>query len=105
MPVFTVAIPMGRLDQGDKHRIAVGITAIHTEETGAPDSAVCVLFHAYPQGAAWSSSHPSAPAIVQASIRTESSDSVRSQVSYRISTLLTEVLGTSVSEVLVNIDN
>lgn len=103
MPVVTVVVPMGRLDQIERQRIAAGITTIVTDETSAPETTVHVIFQAYPRGAAWTASRPSAPVFVQAEVRPDSPPCTRRRLLSRIHQLLSEVLCGSVPEVLVSI--
>lgn len=101
MPVYSVTTEMGRLDQDQKEKIAAGITAIHGEETGAPEPLIHVIFMAYPKGAAWSSSKPGAPNIVNASIRAGRPESVRQKMLFRINELMCGVMGIQSRDLLV----
>lgn len=101
MPVYSVTTEMGRLDEEQKKTIAAGITAIHGEETGAPEPLIHVIFLGYPKGAAWSSGSPGAPNIVNASIRAGRPESVRQTMLARINTLMCEVMGIQARDLLV----
>ena len=101
MPVYTVATELGRLDRTQMEELARGITAIHGEETGAPEPLIHVVFTGYPQGVAWSSGRPGAPNIIQASIRAGRSEEVRVRMMERMTALMCEVTGVSVRDVIV----
>ena len=101
MPVYSVTTEMGRLDQEQKEKIAAGITAIHGEETGAPEPLIHVVFTGYPQGVAWSSGRPGAPNVIQASIRAGRSEEVRVRMMERMTALMCEVADVSVRDVIV----
>ena len=101
MPIYMVTTEMGRLDEAQRERLAAGITAIHGEETGAPEPLIHVVFNAYPPGWAWSSSRPGAPNVINASVRAGRSESVRVTMMQRMSTLFCEVTGVSERDVIV----
>ncbi|MGE3286208.1 MAG: tautomerase family protein [Pseudonocardia sp.] len=101
MPVYNVVTQLGLLDRTRMEKLAAGITAIHGEETGAPEPLIHVIFTGYPQGVAWSSGRPGAPTIVNASIRAGRSEQVRMRMMTRISTLVCEVTGVSERDVIV----
>ena len=101
MPVYTVTTPMGTLDETQKEQLAVGITDIHGEETGAPEPLIHVVFNAYPPGVAWTSRKPGAPIVVNASIRFGRSEDVRRRMLERINTLVSETIGVPDRNILV----
>lgn len=101
MPIYTVTTEMGRLDEAQRETLARGITAIHGEETGAPEPLIHVVFNAYPQGYAWSSGRPGRPNVVNASIRAGRSEEIRVRMMQRMSALMVEVLGISERDVIV----
>lgn len=101
MPVYTVTTLMGLLDLAQKEHLAAGLTAIHREETGAPDPLIHVVFFPYPKGSVWTSSQPSAPVIVSASIRTGRPEAVRERLLHRISALMRDVIDVPERDVLV----
>jgi phenylpyruvate tautomerase PptA (4-oxalocrotonate tautomerase family) len=101
MPVYTVTTEMGRLDEDQRERLAKGITAIHGEETGAPEPLIHVVFNAYPPGVAWSSNRPGSPNIINASVRAGRSQEVRVRMMERMSALFCDVTGISERDVLV----
>ena len=101
MPVYTVVTEQGRLDPAGMERLARGITAIHGEETGAPEPLIHVVFTGYPQGLAWSSGRPGAPNIIQASVRAGRSEQVRRRMMERMTALMCEVAGVSERDVIV----
>ena len=103
MPVYTVTTEMGRLDKDQQEKLAAGITAIHGEETGAPEPLIHVVFLGYPAGAAWSSGRPGAPNIIQANIRAGRSEEVRQRMFERMNKLFCDVTGVSVRNVIVGL--
>ena len=103
MPLYTITSQMGRLDQEQKERLAVGITTIHGEETGAPEPLIHVVFLAYPQASAWSSSKPGAPAIVNAVVRRGRSEDVQARMLHRISDLVCDVMEIPALDVFVGL--
>ena len=103
MPVYTVTTQMGRLDQEQKEGLAVGITTIHGEETGAPEPLIHVVFLAYPKASAWSSSKPGAPVIVNAVVRRGRSKGVRARILRRISDLVCDVMEIPACDVFVGL--
>ena len=103
MPVYSVTTALGRLDQEQREKLASGITAIHGEETGAPEPLIHVVFNAYPPDWAWSSSRPGAPNIVNASIRAGRSEEVRVRMMERMTALMCEVIGIEARDVIVGL--
>ncbi|MEH1833408.1 MAG: tautomerase family protein [Nostoc sp.] len=101
MPVYTVATELGRLNRTQMEKLAYGITTIHGEETGAPEPLIHVVFTGYPQGVAWSSGRPSAPNVIQASIRAGRSQEVRVRMMERMTALMCDVTGVSARDVIV----
>ena len=92
MPLYTITTQMGRLDQDQKEQLALGITTLHGEETGATEPLIHVVFLAYPKVSAWSSARPGAPVIVNAILRGGCSEEVRAQMLHRISNLVCDVM-------------
>ena len=103
MPVYTVATELGLLNAEQREKLAVGITTIHGEETGAPEPLIHVVFTGYPQGVAWSSSKPGAPNVINASIRAGRSEEVRVRMMTRMTDLMCEVAGVSERDVIVGL--
>ena len=103
MPVYSVTTPIGRLSQEQREKLAVGITTIHGEETGAPEPLIHVVFNAYPPDWAWSSCKPGAPNIINASIRAGRSEEVRVRMMSRMTDLMCEVAGVSKRDVIVGL--
>ena len=101
MPVYSVTTKIGLLDAAQREKLAVGITAIHSEETGAPEPLIHVIFNGYPDGVAWSACRPGAPNIINASIRAGRSEEVRVRMMTRMSELMCEVAGVSERDVIV----
>lgn len=101
MPVYSVTTEMGRLDPEQQEKLAVGITTIHGEETGAPEPLIHVVFSGYFKGTAWSSCKPGAPNIINASIRSGRSEEIRVRMMERMTELFCEVTGESARNVIV----
>ena len=101
MPVYSVTTEMGRLNREQMEKLAVGITNIHGEETGAPEPLIHVVFNAYPNGVAWSSGKPGSPTIVNASIRGGRTQEIRERMMTRMNDLVCEVMGLSPRNVIV----
>ena len=101
MPVYTVSTELGLLNAEQREKLAIGITTIHGEETGAPEPLIHVIFTGYPQGVAWSACKPGAPNIINASIRAGRSEQIRVRMMTRMTTLMCEVAGVSERDVIV----
>ena len=50
MPAYTVTAPVGQLSSIQKQRLAMEITRVHCDVTGAPSYFVQVIFNDVPQG-------------------------------------------------------
>lgn len=103
MPVYSVTTQAGVLDEDQRRRLAQGITAIHGEETGAPEPLIHVVFNAYPPGAVYSSGRPGAPNVINASIRAGRSEEIRVRMLERMTALMCEIAGVSARDVLVGL--
>jgi phenylpyruvate tautomerase PptA (4-oxalocrotonate tautomerase family) len=50
MPAYTVTAPVGQLSSIQKQRLAMEITRVHCDVTGAPSYFVQVIFNDVPEG-------------------------------------------------------
>lgn len=86
MPTYVCSAATGRLTSDQKAEIARSITAIHSEETGAPRYLVQVIFHDIAPGSHYIAGQPS-PADqiwVRADIRGGRTDEQKRQIFHRI---------------------
>lgn len=104
MPFYNCISREGLLDDEQKKRIALGITDIHCELTGAPRHFVHVLFDSYAPQNAYSGGNPSSAAFIRASIRGGRSQEVKEQLLQRLTDLWLDACpATSRADLLVSL--
>ncbi|RAV02965.1 tautomerase family protein [Mycolicibacter senuensis] len=101
MPIYQCYSPAGLLNGPQKRRIAQEITAIHTEQTGAPELFVNVLFHQIADGDCFVAGKTAAHSYLFGLIRHGRDIDTRQQMLRQLSRMWTAITGQPESEFLV----
>lgn len=103
MPLYEVLTVSGMLDARQREELALGITAIHCAETGAPAEFVHVVFPEMARGHAFTAGQRSAPAVIRGQVRAGRPPTVRQALLERISQLYAGITGAPAMEIVVAI--
>lgn len=104
MPFYTRICQADLLDATQKQNIAVGITDIHCELTGAPRHFVHVLFQSYAGEDGYSGGKRSQAAFIRGSIRWGRTQDVKEQLLRRLTNLWFELCpSTTKADLLVSL--
>lgn len=101
MPVYQCYSPKGLLAESAKAKLAVEITTIHANATGAPELYVNVLFHEMPEGDCFVAGKPSTHSYLFGLIRHGRHLETRQAMLREFSGMWTRVTGQSEAEFLV----
>ena len=101
MPVYECLTTKGTLDERQRQSLAESITAIHTEETGAPAAFIHVIFPELEAGHAFTAGKRAAPAIIRGQIRAGRPQAMRHAMIRRIFDAYSELTGADAMAVIV----
>jgi phenylpyruvate tautomerase PptA (4-oxalocrotonate tautomerase family) len=103
MPFYHCFSPAGLLDSEQKREIAVAITDIHCDLTGAPRHFVHVVHQTYDAADAFSGGEPSRACLVRGFIRAGRTQEVKEKLLRQFSELWMKVAGVSAENLLVSL--
>jgi len=101
MPVYQFGTIGIQLDDDQRDRLAKGITAIHSEETKAPEPFIRVVFLPIPEGFGYTAGERASSVIVNGGIRAGRSDATRHAIMSRIHELVLDVIDVPAGKVVV----
>ena len=103
MPLYTVVIQAGALDQPDKASLAAGITSLHAEMSGVPRNWIHIVFQEYPVGNGFTAGEVAAAVGLTVLIRTGRSPDYKRELLTRLWALLQSATGAPDDQIVIGI--
>jgi phenylpyruvate tautomerase PptA (4-oxalocrotonate tautomerase family) len=103
MPLYTVAIQAGILDEGAKARLAESLTILHSEYASVPKNWVHVIFHEFPASCGFTAGQAAAMASLTLLIRTGRSAEYKRELLVRLWKLVQATTGAADDQIVLGI--
>jgi phenylpyruvate tautomerase PptA (4-oxalocrotonate tautomerase family) len=103
MPLYTVTTQAGALTNEAKGKLAIELTAFHSEYSGVPTNWVHVVFQDYSPGSGFTAGQPAATAALTLLIRAGRSSEYKRELLRRLWALLQSATGAPDDQIVIGI--